>query len=328
MNIVCYSERILNPFRGVMNIIALDDAEAVTTDGVNWFLYVRDSFNSADEEPEEFAHIDNPHIRFGTWSEAEGLKRAPVLPCYHYLEIQHKGERMLEVVRHYATEVPFEFRDCYELWLLEKDTRQPLALIDSVCCEHDIYDNDLLSWRAGNLCRSQFKSEMAELTDGINSHAELLNQLINSRAGNRPSAQWFLRKQNGYGLGLKGINLESMLVGREMSPRLFPRMFVEEHWDNASHAALVNDFINWMSPWLLLLDFLKDAQRETLESAARKHAMLVDKLHVLYPKVVEEKHIKAARVEAMLRKARQENPQKTDASHSSADNANLGWRTA
>ena len=159
MNIVCYSERILNPFRGVMNIIALDDAEAVTTDGVNWFLYVRDSFNSADEEPEEFAHIDNPHIRFGTWSEAEGLKRAPVLPCYHYLEIQHKGERLLEVVRHYATEVPFEFRDCYELWLLEKDTWQPLALIDSVCCEHDIYDNDLLSWRAGNLCRSQFKSE-------------------------------------------------------------------------------------------------------------------------------------------------------------------------
>ena len=27
MDIICYSERILNPFRGVMNVIALDDAE-------------------------------------------------------------------------------------------------------------------------------------------------------------------------------------------------------------------------------------------------------------------------------------------------------------
>jgi len=66
MNTVCYSERILNPFRGVMNVIALDDAEAVTTDGINWFLYVRDSFDTADDEPEEFARIDYPCTRFGT----------------------------------------------------------------------------------------------------------------------------------------------------------------------------------------------------------------------------------------------------------------------
>jgi len=328
MNIVCYSERVLNPFRGVMNVIALDDAEAVTTDGVNWYLYVRDRFNTADDEPEEFAHIDNPHIRFGTWSEMDGLKRAPVLPCYHYHEIQHKGERLLEVVHHYAADVPYEFRDYYELWLLEKDTQQPLALIDSVCSNCDTYNNDLLTWRAGNLCRSQFKSEVARLTDGIHTHADLLNQLINMRAGNRPSAQWFLREQNGYGYGLDGINLNNALAGREMSPRLFPRMFVEEHWENNTHARLVNDFINWMSPWLLLLDFLKDEQREALESAARKHAMLVDKLHVLYPKIVEEKHIKAARVEAMLRKTQQGKQQEADSSAPAAYNANHGWRTA
>ncbi len=328
MDIVCYSERILNPFRGVMNVIALDDAEAVTTDGVNWLLYVRDHFSTTDDDPEEFAHIDNPHIRFGIWSEASGLERAPVLPCYHYQEIQHKGERLLEVVRHYAADVPFEFRDYYELWLLEKDTRQPLALIDSVCCDRDIYDNDLLKWRAGNLCSSQFKSDVAKLSDGINTHADLLNQLINSRAGSRPSAQWFLREANGYGYGLKGINLKQDLVGREMSPRLFPRMFIEEHWENNTHAALVNDFINWMSPWLLLLDFLKDAQRENLELAARRHAMMVDKLHLLYPRIIEEKYIKAARVEAMLRKTRQNNQQEADTSISTADNANHGWRTA
>ena len=326
MDIVCYSERILNPFRGVMNVIALNDAEAVTTDGVNWSLYIRDHFD-IEADPEEFAQIDNPHIRYGTWSEESGLVRAPVLPCYHYLEIQHKGERLLEVVRHYANDVPFEFRDYYELWLLEKDTRQPLALIDSVCCDRDIYDNDLLSWRAGNLCRSQFKSDVSPLSEDTKTHADLLNKLINSRAGKRASAQWFLREENGYGYGLKGINLDEDLIGREMSPRLFPRMFVEEHWENKADARLVSDFIKWMSPWLLLLDFLKDPQRESLEQAARRHALLVDKLHVLYPKIVEEKHIKAARVEAMLRKTQQ---QKKDADNprSNAYNANHGWRTA
>lgn len=83
LHIVCYSERILNPFRGVMNVIALDDAEAVTTDGVNWSLYVRDYFDTADDDPEEFAHIDNPHIRFGIWSEESGLIRAPATDHPH-----------------------------------------------------------------------------------------------------------------------------------------------------------------------------------------------------------------------------------------------------
>lgn len=326
MQVICYSERILNPFRGVMNVIALDDAEAVTTDGVTWSLYVRDQFDDAESIPEEFADIDNPHIRFGTWSEEAGLKRAPVLPCYHYHEIQHKGERLLEVVRHYAAEVPFEFRDRYELWLLEKETRQPLALIDSACCEREVYDNDLLAWRAGNLCRSQFKSDVANLSDGIINHADLLNKLVNARAGSKPSAQWFLREANGYGYGLKGINIGNVLIGREMSPRLFPRMFIEEHWENSTHAKLVHDFIDWMSPWLLLLDFLKDAQRASLEMAARKHALLVDKLYRLYPKIVEEKHINAARVEAVLRKAQLEKQQ--DSSQAQAYNASHGWRTA
>ena len=94
-------------------------------------------------------------------------------------------------------------------------------------------------------------------------------------------------------------------------------MFVEDHWENSAHAKLINDFINWMSPWFLLLDFLKEDQRETLEQTARRHALLVDKLHVLYPKIIAEKHIKAARVEAMLRKTRQDKQQEADNSFGS-----------
>lgn len=41
--IQCSSQRLLNPFRGVMNFITYESAEAVTTDGVHWDIHVIDS---------------------------------------------------------------------------------------------------------------------------------------------------------------------------------------------------------------------------------------------------------------------------------------------
>jgi len=73
---------------------------------------------------------------------------------------------------------------------------------------------------------------------------------------------------------------------------------------------LVEAFINWLSPYLLVLDFIRDAQREVLELQAKQHALLVDKMYPLYPKVINQKAINAARVEAMMRKSSQV-PKKT-----------------
>ena len=87
MNVSCYSQRILNPFRGVMNIITTGQADAVTIDGVNWDLYIHDTFHDHEDEPEEFARIDMPDLRYGVWSLKKGLRRAPALPSYHYDEI-------------------------------------------------------------------------------------------------------------------------------------------------------------------------------------------------------------------------------------------------
>ena len=122
------------------------------------------------------------------------------------------------------------------------------------------------------------------------------------RAGNNPAAQWFYRTARGYGKGLEGINLPDQFVGRELSPRLFPRMFIEQSWEDENHTTLFNEFIHWLSPVLLLMDFLKDDQRRAFEVSARAQALLVEKMHLLYPKVIDEKEIKAARVEATLRK--------------------------
>ena len=303
MGIKCHSERILNPFRGVMNVISTGDADAVTIDGVHWDIYIHDTFFSIDDDPEEFANIEIPDIRFGEWSEKEGLKRAPLIASYHYDEIQLIGQRILDAVHQHADHIPFSFNDNFELWLLDKEHKQPLALLDSVCQENEIMAPASLIWKAGIRCRAQFNSTIQPLNDKEEPHADMLDKLINKRAGNSPSAQWFYRTRRGYGQGLKGFNLAQQHIGRELSPRLFPRMFIEQSWEDEHHTTLFNEFIHWLSPVLLLMDFLKDDQRKSFEASARAQALLVDKMYLLYPKVIDEKEIKAARVEAAFRKA-------------------------
>ena len=311
MNIVCYSERILNPFRGVMNIITTGKADAVTIDGIHWDLYIHNTFHAHKDEPDEFSHIDMPDIRYGVWCQKKGLVRAPALPSYHYEEIQKTGNELMRAIHRHAFDIPFAFMDDYELWLLDEENHEPLALLDSVCSEKEIHTPGTLQWQAGNRCREYFKTRMIPVADEDETHADLLNKLVNARAGNRPAAQWFLRKQDGYGLGMTSINLGEKYTGRELSPRLFPRMFVEQQWSNESASALFDEFIHWLSPWLLLMDFLKDSQREAFESIARQQAMLVDEIHLLYPKVISQKDINAARVEAAFRKSAPE-PEKDD----------------
>lgn len=307
MPVSCYSQRILNPFRGVMNIISTGGADAVTIDGVNWSLYIHDKFDCPTNDPEEFFQIDMPDIRFGEWNRKSGLKRSPLIASYHYNEIQAIGHVLLEAVQNYADLCPFPFADKYELWLLDKNSHEPLALLDSACNEHDIHSPHNLIWEAGLRCKQEFLKEHP-LADRHNiSAGELLNQFINQRAGKNPSAQWFYRDRFENGKGLIGININPRLHGRELSSRLFPKMLVQDQWQDETKDLLVDSFINWLSPYLLVLDFLRDRQREMLEIAARNHALLVDKMYPLYPKVINQQVINAARVEAMMRRSVEKN---------------------
>jgi hypothetical protein len=67
MSIRRYAQRLLNPFRGVMNIIEFQGAEAVTTDGIHWDIYVRDL--ELVQDIQHNARIQTSDIRYGHWSE-------------------------------------------------------------------------------------------------------------------------------------------------------------------------------------------------------------------------------------------------------------------
>ncbi len=305
MPVNCYSQRILNPFRGVMNIISTGGADAVTIDGRNWVLYIHDNFDCPTDDPEEFFEIELPDIRFADWNKNTGLKRSPLIASYHYSEIQAIGQALLDAVLQYADLCPFPFEDKYELWLLDNKTSEPLALLDSACNTMDLNNPDNLTWEAGLRCKQEFMKDFSLANEQYNSAGEFLNQIINNRAGNNPSAQWFYRNRFSYGKGLTGINLNQQLVGRELSARIFPKMLVQEQWQDKTKESLIEAFINWLSPYLLVLDFLRDTQREALELAAKNYALLVDQMFLLYPKVINQQAINAARVEARMRKSNQ-----------------------
>jgi len=303
MPVNCYSQRILNPFRGVMNIISIGGADAVTIDGVHWTLYIHDTFDCPTDDPQEFFEIEMPDIRFGDWDKKSGLKRSPLIASYHYNEIQAIGHALLNVVQIHAERCPFPFADKYELWLLDECTNEPLALLDSVCHESEIHMPGNLTWEAGIRCKQEFLKEYSLTKTHVNTAGELLNLIINQRAGPQPSAQWFYRNKFSYGKGLTGVNINQKFIGRELSARLFPKMLVQQQWQDESSRSLVDAFIRWLSPYLLVLDFLRDAQREALEIMARNDALLVEKMYPLYPKIINRQAINAARVEAMLRRS-------------------------
>lgn len=286
-----------------MNIISIGGADAVTIDGYHWTLYIHDTFDCPTDDPEEFFEIDMPDIRFADWSKTSGLQRSPLIASYHYNEIQAIGQALLDAIERYADSCPYPFKDKYELWLLDGTTSEPLALLDSVCKKSEIHSTANLSWEAGLRCKQEFLKEFSITDKTLSCAGELLNRMINQRAGQQPSAQWFYRDRFDYGKGLNGINLKSHLMNRELSARLFPKMLVQQQWSYKSDETLIDAFIHWLSPCLLVLDFLRDAQREALEQSARQYALLVDKMYPLYPKVINQEVINAARVEAMMRRS-------------------------
>lgn len=298
--IQCYSQRLLNPFRGIMNFITYESAEAVTTDGVHWDIYVTDGELL---EGLEGKNILTSEIRYGSWSKQAGLKRGPLYPSDDFKRLEELGATVYEHLLKVHDRVPFPFWDRYELWLLDQ-ARQPLALLNSVVQEYEI-DTDLpIAWRAGLACRKSFSPSVLEEYLSANellTAADYLTEYINQCAGEVPAAQWFRRNLDSSGLGLAGINLPAHYQGRRIAAEHFPELFIQTETHDLEHSQLIEEFLGWQAPWLLLLAHLDSNTRQRYELLARQHPLVVAEQYRLYPHIIEQNQINAARIEAKLR---------------------------
>jgi len=307
MPCIKYSQRLLNPFRGSMNIIAYRGAEALSLDGVHWDIYVRNRQRATRLQHGQQTQICDIH--YGHWSAQGGLKRGPTYPADDFRRMQEQGARVYEFLLEHYQDTPFPFLDHYELWLLDSDYR-PLALIDSSLRETDMNKRPLLDWRAGQLCCNEFESKaytQIKCADKPRSAGAYLTGYINQKCGLPPRAQWFKRSMDGHGTGMHGHHIPQTLMARELNERDFDVLMLNRSGHDKQHSKLINQFIQWQSPWLLLLDSLSEGQRIIFEEAACSRALLLDTLHPLYPKIINPRFINAARVEAALRKSSTQN---------------------
>lgn len=279
-------------------------AEAMTTDGVHWDIYVANTMLLPEQDGVHEVQVGD--MRYGSWSAAQGLRRGRLSPSADFRRMEAMGTILYEHLLETYQQVPFAFTDHVELWLLDADTR-PLALLHSVTSEHDIDLAMPVTWRPGMAAREQFNSGAMETLRGRVSPdlsaADYVALYINRCAGKQPAAQWFRREADGSGLGLRGIGLPAALEGRVLDESLFPPLFLADTGHDTEHLRLLEDFQTWQAPWLLLLPNLDNATRRALEQRARQRVFALEKQFRLYPAIVDVGVIQTARVEAVMRRS-------------------------
>src|SRR5512143_437375 len=305
VQIECYAQRLLNPFRGAVHVVRYESAEAVTSDGVEWDIYVaNDALLDGLGRAGKRALISD--IRYGHWSLEKGLKRGPLYPSDDFKRLEDMGAVVYEHLLQVHREVPFKFRDPFELWLVARND-QPLALLHSVRADSETDTRPPLDWRAGLAAQERFQS--AAIVGLAESAGAYLTRHVNSLSSG--VAQWFRRSDDGAGLGLHTLKGGDHLRGRVLETDAFPPLFIATAGMDAAHTRLVHDYHAWQAPWMLLLPHLDTATRSALEACACQQAELIEKHCRLYPTVIDRPALLAARVEAALVRS-QPRPQKQD----------------
>lgn len=295
----CYSQRLLNPYRGIANVVEVEQADAVTQDGVHWSLYVHGEIDHAVMDDGSVRAIALPDVKFATWSRRTGLKRAPVRDVTDYDRVDALGSRLLAALKTRAEAVPFPLSDCYELWLLSADTGRPLALLDSACGPEGLELPERPEWRPGQAAREQFRPPRAP--EEALCPAEALARRVNAAAGPAPSCRWFRRLPDGSGEPADGRRPESERKGIPVSAGFFPVLNLDETWSDAGTSALVRSYLDWQAPCLLQLQNLSRPMRERLERAARERPEETSRQWRLFPQVLDNEGLTVVLVEAKLR---------------------------
>lgn len=261
-----FSQRLMPPFSGQVQIAESDKYRAITLDGQVW----------------EIQFVKRSHIRVAT-VRASDIKAQSV--STELVEQGAVDEQIIELLSYLdGVELPFPAADRYEYWLLDSLDESPLALIYS-CAEAEQIDKfpDRPEWTA--LPAAVMPIEKTE-EENRNQSAPVnyrMERLVAERAGTRPKARWFNR--------------------HEQEKERFPPLIIREDWPEEFQMQLCQRYIQRQAPRLLMLHGLNHNDRQRLEQCCRPHAMEVARFCGLYPEVIDEALIQALRVEARLRAA-------------------------
>ncbi len=273
-----YSQRLLTPYYGLVQIAESERARALTVDGQTWEIQFLRSGNGNQSR-------NNIFRRAVSISDSEiKQKKLDAL-----LENQTVDERILELTDFLANvTLPFPAVDHFEYWLLDSSDQSPLALIFS-CKESEQMEAypSRPEWTALPAAVMPI-----EVTEDEKSYAAApvnyrLERLVAERAGFNPKAKWFTR------------------LNEEQS---FPSFMLREDWKEEESTDLCQRYLKRQSPRLLMLNGLSQELRRQLEINARPFALEVARFYSLYPEVVDQTLMNSILVEARLRSATEDQP--------------------
>ncbi|MBT8119150.1 MAG: hypothetical protein KJN89_05480 [Gammaproteobacteria bacterium] len=282
-----YAIRRVNPFLGVLQVIETQGGRAVSSNGVVWEIELRTErsgmWGSLNQHIKEAVYY-----RFGLWSANEGLVNRPLAPHLDRDPLIAQCDILIKCIEERLQHIPFKLIDNRELWLFDKDKHQPLALLASQKHGDKALSPEPKYWKSclgANGVASQYRYP----------RATQLENLVERKASTNITKYWISREADGSG------TLEHS--GEIVSENDLPGFLLSESWPDDESLSLVNDYIAWIAPSLLSLQNLAAAQRQRLESNLNVQAVSIEHHWHLYPDIVDEKKLKAARVQCRMQQA-------------------------
>ncbi|MDJ0805365.1 MAG: hypothetical protein QNJ78_00885 [Gammaproteobacteria bacterium] len=270
-----YSQRVLCPCHGMLQVVSQEGGIAESVDGYNWKLFV------ADESI--VSHTGLSEVRYGDWNLHKGCSRSRIRGTSASSLIEETGERLVEALYACAASVPFEPLDCHEYWLIDEARQRPLALLESCTRLDRPVTTDCPHWHPGAAAKRHFSSTFG--------NADSLANMIQQRAGRKPVGLWVERTGSGNGL---------LSNGEEIDRREFPELYLSTDWPSREQTHLVTDFLAWQAPWLLQIHDLIPATRSWLERAAWRRPMATSRIYRLFPRVFDTQGLTVTRVKARM----------------------------
>jgi len=277
-----YSRRLLLPYIGVIQIADLGWARALSLDGKNWAIRY-----TAHENKQTLSGPlrDDPRVNLSliVTIEGEQLKTRVIRPNLDHQQIRSDSQRIFEAI--HDVRLPFEAGDRYEYWLLDSHDDSPLALLHSCVDEEDmnlpVPPPEWLAMPAAELeVRDPSPPDQGIYVPPVNHR---LQMFIQERAGSKPRAAWFERP--------------------DPASDEFPSCLLRDEWEDPECQRVCDLYISRLAPRLLMMGGLSPSVRQRLEQAARNYVFDVEKFYPLYPEVIDDSVLNAARVEARLRRA-------------------------
>lgn len=278
-----YALRRVNPYRGVVQIVEAGEVTAHSFDGLTWHLRADDGYGWVRPT--------------GVWVAGEGLKVGHVANLGDILPA-------LET----PPPLPFPILDTQELWLLDKASGLPLALLacDRAQVKHS--ERPEADWHPFALSYTGFHSPTLAEREQSDPHPpprhrDVLARLVNQAARPHAAAQWFQRDQSGEGIGDGGLRIPPEWRGRRLPHDAFPELLVREPWNSRLEKSVIADYHASLAPTLLCWPRLSTATRGRLEALACAQPQALARIHRLLPVMLDAARIQAALVAARLEQA-------------------------